>query len=87
MTINSSRIYLLTWKICLIIKNIKNCVYVLGILKHISLTVLDNHGSLYFSRNPDKLKWYLVVEDWEPDLNFPLELTIPSDMILTKVEE
>ncbi len=40
-----------------------------------------------FSKNPDKLKWHLVVEDWEPDPECPLEFTIPYDMILTKVEE
>ena len=40
-----------------------------------------------YSKNPDKLKWHLVVEDWEPNLDCPLEFTIPYDMILTKVEE
>ena len=39
-----------------------------------------------YSKNPDKLKWHLVVEDWEPNLDCPLEFTIPYDMILTKVE-
>lgn len=40
-----------------------------------------------YSKNPDKLKWHLVFEDWEPDFDFPFEFTIPYDMILTKVEE
>ena len=40
-----------------------------------------------YSKNPDKLKWHLVFEDWEPDFDFPFEFTIPMDMILTKVEE
>ena len=39
------------------------------------------------SKNPDKLKWHLVVEDWEPDPECLLEFTIPYDMILTKVGE
>ena len=51
-----------------------------------SNSVKKSRLSIY-SKNPDKLKWHLVVEDWEPDLDCPLEFTIPYDMILTKVEE
>lgn len=48
-------------------------------------SVKQSRLSIY-SKSPDKLKWHLVVEDWEPDLELPLEFTIPYDMILTKVE-
>lgn len=51
-----------------------------------SNSVKKSRLSIY-SKNPDRLKWHLVVEDWEPDLDCPLEFTIPYDMILTKVEE
>jgi len=49
-------------------------------------SVKQSRLSIY-SKSPDKLKWHLVVEDWEPDLELPLEFTIPYDMILTKVAE